>query len=382
MRNNPKILILTAAYGNGHLQVSHSLQQTCISKGIKDVTICNLYSESHPAVTEVTEKLYKKSFTVGKQMYRLFYYGTNKVYDKKLWRWYAYYGLNRLSLLIDEIQPDILINTFPIHAVPEFRKKTGIFIPTFTILTDFCLHRLWLHSEVDKYYVATPSLKEELLKLNIHDKKIMVSGIPIRSNFEYHPPLEPIIEKYKVDRNTKLLLILAGAHGVLKDIYKICEDILSTTNYQILVVCGNNKMLQKELEAFESLHPAKFQSHGFVERIDELFRIADCIVTKPGGITLSEICAIGTPVILYKPVPGQEKENAFFFQEKVAAILVEKKERLLEAVIMLLEDPKLQQVIKDSLQNLHLPYASNTIIDDVIEESEKISLDCAWRKSV
>ncbi|MFE7062330.1 diglucosyl diacylglycerol synthase [Sutcliffiella sp. NPDC057660] len=382
MHNNPKILILTAAYGNGHLQVAHSLQQTCISKGITDVTICNLYSESHPVVTEVTEKLYKKSFTVGKQMYRLFYYGTNKVYDKKLWGWYAYYGLNRLSLLIDEMQPDILINTFPIHAVPEFRKKTGIVIPTFTILTDFCLHRLWLHSEVDKYYVATPSLKEELLKLNIHDKKIMVSGIPIRSNFEYHPPLEPIIEKYKIDRNTKLLLILAGAHGVLKDIYKICEDILSTTNYQILVVCGNNKMLQKELKAFESLHPAKFQSHGFVERIDELYRIADCIVTKPGGITLSEICAIGTPVILYKPVPGQEKENAFFFQEESAAIMVEKKDRLLEAVYMLLEDNNLQQVMKGSLQNLHLPYASNTIINDILEESEKIVHDCAWRKTV
>ena len=46
------------------------------------------------------------------------------------------------------------------------------------------------------------------------------------------------------------------------------------------------------------------------------------MITKPGGITLSEAAALQVPVILYKPVPGQENENAMYFERKGAAVVI------------------------------------------------------------
>ena len=74
----PKVLILTAHYGNGHVQVAKTLEQTFRQKGIKDVIVCDLFGESHPVITDITKYLYLKSYTIGKELYRLFYYGVEK----------------------------------------------------------------------------------------------------------------------------------------------------------------------------------------------------------------------------------------------------------------------------------------------------------------
>ncbi len=239
-KRNPKIIILTASYGNGHLQVANSLYQECLARGFENVRICNLYAESHPFFSELSEKLYKKSFTFGKQFYKLFYYGTDRMKSKKLLRWYYQYGYKRLTTLIQTEKPDVLINTFPINSVPEFRRRTGIVIPTFNIITDYCLHRLWLHNEIDKYYVSTKELKSKILTEGVMESKVVVSGIPIRPAFSEVLEKKLLFEKYRFSSNKDLILILAGAQGVLKNLKDTCEILLKSTNHQVAVVCGNN----------------------------------------------------------------------------------------------------------------------------------------------
>jgi len=156
---NPKVLILTAHYGNGHVQVAKTLEQTFRQKGIEDVIVCDLFGESHPFITDITKYLYLKSYTIGKELYRLFYYGVEKIYDKKIASWYANFGRKRLKTLLQVEKPDIVINTFPIIAVPELKKQTGISIPVYNVLTDFCVHKIWIHREVDRYFVATDPKK-------------------------------------------------------------------------------------------------------------------------------------------------------------------------------------------------------------------------------
>ncbi len=380
-KRNPKIIILTASYGNGHLQVANSLYQECLARGFKNVRICNLYAESHPFFSELTEKLYKKSFTFGKQFYKLFYYGTDRMQSKKLLRWYYQYGYKRLTSLIQKEKPDVLINTFPINSVAEFRRRTGIVIPTFNIITDYCLHRLWLHNEIDKYYVSTKELKSKILTEGIMESKIVVSGIPIRPAFSEVLEKKLLFEKYRFSSNKDLILILAGAQGVLKNLKDTCEILLKSTNHQVAVVCGNNLSLRNELASLVSRYGNRFQSFGYVEKIDELYRIASVMVTKPGGITLSEATAIGTPLILYKPVPGQETENALFFTEKGAAITVRQQDVLIDTIDSLLVDKEWQMSIHTALKRLHLPQSHQVILDDILTESERIVSSLVLQKN-
>ncbi|MEC0831174.1 glycosyltransferase, partial [Bacillus atrophaeus] len=171
----------------------------------------------------------------------------------------------------------------------------------------------------------------------------------------------------------KVLLIMAGAHGVLKNVKELCENLVMDENVQVIVVCGKNTALKESLSALAAANGDKLKVLGYVERIDELFRITDCMITKPGGITLTEATAIGVPVILYKPVPGQEKENAIFFEERGAAIVVNRHEEILESVSSLLSDEAALNRMKQNIKSLHLSHSSEVILQDIIEESEMMN---------
>ncbi|MFY0757919.1 diglucosyl diacylglycerol synthase [Metabacillus dongyingensis] len=369
MLKKPKVLILTAKYGNGHVQVSKTLVKQCRELGIEEVVVSDLYAESNPVFTEITQYLYLKSFTIGKQFYRMFYYGVDKIYNKKLLTLYFKLGNKRLHELIEKEQPDIIINTFPIIVVPEYRRRTGNIIPTFNVLTDFCLHKIWVHKNIDKYYVASKRVKEKVMSLGIHPASVKVTGIPIRSQFEENLNEEAIYKKYNLDPAKKTLLVMAGAHGVLKNVKELCESFLEEKNLQTVVVCGNNTALKESLESITGKNKENLKLLGYVERVDELFRVASCMVTKPGGITLSEAAAVGVPVILYKPVPGQEKENALFFQENEAALVVNRSEEVYEAVSNLLQNDKKLRRMKRNIKRLHHPNSSLTIMEDIVKEA-------------
>ena len=114
---------------------------------------------------------------------------------------------------------------------------------------------------------------------------------------------------------------------------------MTKEDVQVVVVCGKNTMLKSSLEDIEALYPNKLRTLGYIERIDELFRVADCMITKPGGITLTEATAIGVPVIL-QACSRTGKENALFFEDRGAAIVVNRHEEILESVSSLLADEK------------------------------------------
>lgn len=373
---------MTANYGNGHMQVAKTLYDECKSQGFEHVIVSNLYQESNPIVSEVTQYLYLKSFSIGKQFYRLFYYGVDKIYNKRKFNIYLKMGNKRLDELIQLHNPDIIIITFPMIVVPEYRNKTGKVIPTFNVMTDFCLHKIWVHENIDRYYVATDYVKQKLVEIGTHPSDVKVTGIPIRPQFEVDVPKSIIYKKYGLSSDKKVLLIMAGAHGVLKNVKELCEALLLDSEVQIVVVCGKNAALKQSLTELEQAHPNQLKALGYVEQIDELFRVTDCMITKPGGITLTEATAIGVPVILYKPVPGQEKENALFFEDYGAAIVINRHEDILESVTNLLQDEEKLESMKQNIKKLHLKQSSQTILEDIVEQSDLIMSNKSYAQAL
>ncbi|MBY0600088.1 diglucosyl diacylglycerol synthase [Bacillus bingmayongensis] len=369
MIKNPKVLILTAHYGNGHVQVAKTLEQTFRQKGIEDVIVCDLFGESHPVITDITKYLYLKSYTIGKELYRLFYYGVEKIYDKKIASWYANFGRKRLKALLHAEKPDIVINTFPIIAVPELKKQTGFTIPVYNVLTDFCLHKIWIHREVDRYFVATDYVKKVMVEIGVPPERIVETGIPIRKNFELTINPEILYSKYHLSREKKILLIVAGAHGVLGNVKGLCQSFMTVPNLQIAVVCGKNETLKQELLGLEEQNSEALKVFGYVENIDELFRITSCMITKPGGITLSEAAALQVPVILYKPVPGQENENAMYFEKKGAALVIREDEDVFAKTKALLEDDMKLLQMKEAMKSIYRPEPACHIVDTILEEN-------------
>ncbi|MFP3121673.1 diglucosyl diacylglycerol synthase [Ectobacillus funiculus] len=369
MINNPKVLILTAHYGNGHVQVAKTLEETFRQRGIQNVIVCDLFAESHPVITDITRYLYLKSYTIGKELYRLFYYGVEKIYDKKIATWYANFGRRRLKAILKLEKPDVVINTFPIIAVPELKKQTGMAIPVYNVLTDFCLHKIWIHHHVDRYFVATDAVKQVMAEIGVPSGRIAVTGIPIRPSFEVSMISDALYAKYGLSPDKKTLLIVAGAHGVLDNVKELCELFSTVPQLQVAVVCGRNKLLQEELQELSRKKPDIIKVFGYVEKLDELFRIASCLITKPGGITLSEVAALQVPVVLYKPVPGQERENALYFERNGAAVVVREEEDIFLKTKELLQNEGKLRHMKDALRHIYRPYSAFRIVDAVLTEN-------------
>ncbi|MDD2495589.1 MAG: glycosyltransferase [Tissierellia bacterium] len=360
---NINVLITTAPFGNGHVMVANALKNAFTNKGYKNVTVVDLFTESHPFITETIKKAYIKSYEFG-EAYSLLYYGSEKLVDKKIMELYRNFGYKKLQQISQEFKPDIIINTFPILASLKIKNKKGDNIPVFNIVTDFYIHKLWLSEEIDKFYIATNELQEELKKMNIPIEKTVVSGIPVREAFEELENLSSIYKKYHFRQSKKIVLINAGAFGVLKDIKTICKGLCSNKNIQVAAVCGNNNSLKNELE---SLKYNNLKVFGFTKDIHELYKIATCMITKSGGITLSESLAVQLPLIIFKPVPGQEKENALYFEKKGAAFIANNTNELVNRTIDLIQNPTIINAMRNNMKKMYNKSSSEHIVQDVID---------------
>lgn len=364
---NLNILITTAPFGNGHKMVATALKNAFINKGYNNVFVVDLFTEAHPRITETIKKAYIKSYDFG-EAYSILYYGSEKLTHKRVIELYRNFGYKKLDNISKEFKPDVIINTFPILASLKVKNSLGENIPVFNIVTDFYVHKLWLSEEIDKFYIATEELKEELMKMNIPVEKAVVSGIPIREAFEEAESISMLYKKYNFKRGIKIVLINSGAFGVFKDIKKVCIELCKTRNIQVAVVCGNNKIQKMKLE---SMGLKNLKVFGFIESIDDLYKIACCMITKSGGITLSEALAVQLPLIIIKPIPGQEKENAMYFEKKGAAIIADNSYQIINSTIELINSPSLLNAMKKNMKKMYNKSSSVKIVEDVVESFEK-----------
>ncbi|WP_413357189.1 glycosyltransferase [Robertmurraya sp. 2P01SA] len=360
------MLILTANYGNGHIQVARALQERFALNDRADVSVRNIYQETNPRLNEWTRKLYLKSFTKsGKHLYRLFYYSSQEITKRQNILLFPY-GYSTLNKIIEEEQPDAIINTYPSYAVEYFSKKTNKMIPTFTVVTDYCLHHAWIQPSIEKYYVATKHLQTILENNGVERNKIAITGIPVGKQFEESLSRSFLFNKYQLNPNLKTVLIVAGAYGVSKEIKYICEELQKNKNLQILVVCGKNEQLFTQLQEKYQLEN-NIRLFKYVTNMEELFDVATCVITKPGGIILSEATVKKVPIVLLGATPGQEKENALYFQNVGAAIFCEKWGQIAEEAQYLVMNEERLKKMKSSLAEISVPDAAKTIVQDVLD---------------
>lgn len=366
----PTALILTAKYGSGHIQAANVLANHLREKEIEPI-ISDLYGESYPAFSTITQSLLIKSFSTHSSFYKWFYYGTNKLNSKGLIQFSSYLGRKRLLELIYTHHPSFILLTFPLHAASSLIKKARIAIPTYTVVTDYCLHPYWMNPFVHHYFVSSGAVENELLKNRISKKRITVSGIPIRPNFEIPVNRQTISTKFHLDPQRKTITILAGALGVLKNVKNICKLLLRFKGYQIVVICGKNDSLHSSLMPLALLFPESFRLFQYVEDIHELFAVSDCLITKPGGITLTEAAAMQVPLILHRPIPGQELENAAYFVNKGAALLSHSIEEVVNHVHTILQNKETSQKMRGALKNIYQRKSAAIIIDHAINEMKQ-----------
>ncbi|QHW31584.1 diacylglycerol glucosyltransferase [Paenibacillus rhizovicinus] len=362
-----KIMILYASYGDGHLQAARAISEAIEDRGLGEPVLVDLLAEAHPWINAMTKRVYLKSYSLIPGLYGWIYDRTKPMkHDSVFSGWLHSFGRDRLRRILLRQRPDAVIHTFPLLAMPALKKKIGLRIPACTVVTDFDLHRRWVHPDIDRYYVPTEDMKRELLTLGISDRRICVSGIPVKRGFRSAACDPDIRMRYGFDIGTPVVLVMAGVQSSLAAVAAMISPLIGHPDLTVAVVCGRNEALAAALpgQFEEAASEGRLRVFGYVEAMHELMALAACIVTKPGGVTLAESLSLGLPIFTYQPVPGQERNNARYLADKAAANIVHSPDQLAQEIVQLIHDPVLLMQHKLRARKLRYQDAAETVALD------------------
>lgn len=313
-----RILVFSAAYGNGHLRAAEAIiEEIRIKEPSAIVTHLDFGDFLSKRFNSIVKKLYIELIKRSPKLWGKFYYQTTKLHPQsRIQRFLNQLGRTNLLKYIQEFKPDLIVCTYPTISsiLAQLRLEHILQVPLITVITDYTVHSHWVHPGVDRYIVACEEVKKMLVSGGIFAQRIQVTGIPISPKFEGKMNRELIISKLGINPNLPTLLIM-GAYGSLESTKRICQNLSdSRVPVQSIIVCGNNRKLYHSLQEVITYAPNPMVRLGYVDNMEELMSVSDLIITKAGGLTVTEALTKHLPLVIYKPIPGQEEENSHFVQ--------------------------------------------------------------------
>ena len=363
---NKKILIITGSFGNGHLQVTHSIVNQLNEMNISNLSVIenDLFLEAHPILTSICKKWYINSFKYFRNMYKNFYYSRPDKLDKCF---YKYYGLNKLINLLLKEKPDLILLTFPTPVMSVLTEQFNINIPIATVMTDYRLHKNWITPQSERYYLATNDLRDEFVAAGVPREKLKVTGIPISDKFEEDIDRTAWLTQNQLDPNKPTILMSAGAFGVSKGFDEMINDtLLRSPHAQVVMICGRNKKLKRTLST-------QFKDYdnvlilGYTNDMNEWMASSELMITKPGGITISEALTRRIPLVFLDPAPGQELENAHYFEDKNFGKIAQNATEAIAIVGDLINDMDRLNRMTQNMTEARIQYTTYKLCRDLLD---------------
>jgi processive 1,2-diacylglycerol beta-glucosyltransferase len=269
-------------------------------------------------------------------------------------------NLGKLVKLLREQEWDLAVNThfLPAEIIASLRKQKQARLRQLTATTDFETHRLWVNQPCEGYFTATEEGARYLHSWGVPAKDTTVTGIPIHPVFAQPKGRPECRAKHGLAQDRPVILQLAGGFGVGPVAHLFDALTRVERPVDLVVVAGKNAALKAELERRPKPARHKVQVMGFTDQIDELMAAADVVVSKPGGLTTSEVLARGAAMVIVNPIPGQESRNSDYLLESGAAIKVNNLPTLTYKVQALLEDEKRLASLRENARRIARPQAA------------------------
>jgi len=313
-----KILIISMRTGWGHIKAAQALEEYA-KENLADFKITHVdLCEIEPLLGKFFEKFYNitndRLPAVWGTVYEMFdkkpvsaafrkANGFQRVFNRRVSRY-----LKRQN--VDGI---IFTNVMPAPMLAPACREIFPHVPLAVVVTDYHGHSYYNVPAIDRYFVAVPEVKDDLVRVGIADQKIAVTGMPVSRKFYEPYDKNRLKRRLGFGNNSKTVLFVSR---LSKDfVLPAIEGLLGMDEkINLVMVCGGNNELYKKIR--ESVPPRKnFKLVNWTSRLDECMKIADAIISKPGGLVISECLALGKKIIMTDPIPGQEERNAEFMSK-------------------------------------------------------------------
>jgi processive 1,2-diacylglycerol beta-glucosyltransferase len=373
MTRKPRVLLLSASSGAGHVRAAQALEKAFAARG--DCAVQHIDAIEY--VSKLFQRAYDKSYI---SMVRRAPELMGVLYDRTDQPWQhprRRLALDRLNSqpmirMLKHAQPDLCVAThfLPAEIIAWLIAKKKLNAKNAIVVTDYDVHAMWLCRTVSRYYVAIPEAAEYLAGIGVPREIVRVTGIPIDPLFAV--PLDRAAARaaLHLDAKSPVLLLSAGGYGV-GPLEQLVRDLLSLQKpWQLVAIAGKSEKMKKRLD--EIAHAAGILPNGFARlvpvgfttQMDQYMAAADLLVGKAGGLTTSEALARHLPMALIEPIPGQEFRNADHLLEAGAAIRCNNLPAAAWKIAQLLDNPLYMEKMRSASARMARPAAAADIAED------------------
>jgi processive 1,2-diacylglycerol beta-glucosyltransferase len=375
MKTKPRVLLLSATSGAGHVRAAQALEKAFLARG--DCTVEHIDALRY--VSKLFQRVYDKAYISmvrrAPELMGVLYERTDQPWQHLRPR----LALDRLNTrpmtrLLKRVQPSLCVAThfLPAEIIAWLIAKKKLMAHNAIVVTDYDVHAMWLCRTVDRYYVAMEEAAQYLAHIGVPREKIRVTGIPIDPLFAVPLPRPEARKQLGLDAEATMILISAGGYG-LGPVEQLVKDLLQLQRpSQIVAIAGKAEKTRKRLDELAkaaSKLPSgapRLCAVGFTTDMDKYMAAADLMVGKAGGLTTSEALARALPMALIEPIPGQEERNADHLLEAGAAIRCNNLPAAAWKIAALLDDPGRLIRMRDAAKKLGKPGAAGAIAEDTL----------------
>jgi processive 1,2-diacylglycerol beta-glucosyltransferase len=303
----PRILVIHATAGAGHRKAAEAVHHGLSARHI-GATIIDALDLTNPFFRFTYSKGYEFIVAQMPTFWGCFFALTDQAWFLPVFRAVRriYNGVNAAPLVayLKKGQFDrIIVTHFLAAEVCGHLRRTGqINGKLVVVVTDFDVHKIWLINGVDEYCVASSYTKDRLVAMGVDAAKVFVTGIPLDEKFTQPRDKVAVRRKLGIDADLFTVLVSTSSFG-FGPIEELAEYF---KGLQVIIICGHNEKLFGRLLARGNPH---HKICHFVDNMEELMAASDVMVTKPGGLSVTEALANHLPLVFFSAIPGQEAGN-------------------------------------------------------------------------
>jgi len=368
-----KALLLTVTAGQGHNSTSYALANYLESQGV-DCTVLDTYKYLSKLIGDLVDYGYTSLARHSPELHLLMYNKAEKdSSNEKVRKNYLPYTIaeaskKKMQKYIDSKQPDVIICThiFTAIIITQMRRDgiLDVKIPVFGIVTDFTLHPFWEDTVLDYYVIANEQLIYAAQRRGIDRDKLLPFGIPVKEKFSEEIPMVKARAQLNLkDKMTMLLISSSVGFGNIPDLLSDIDKV--PMDFQTVIICGRNKRLSKKIR--DTAYNKDVIVVEFVDNMELYMDAADVVITKPGGLTVSESLAKRKPLILTDPIPGVENRNTYFLINNNLAVYAGKYTRIDDVIMQLFSHPEKLSQMKRAQELYGKRHSAKATGDFIIE---------------
>ena len=368
-----KVLILYASYGRGHKSIANYVAEY-IKKEDKNVEVATLdiLTYSMKVVGSISQKINSFFMLKTPAIHNFFYNLTSTKVGGDVIDSIStpIFKNKRMENEIKNFNPDLIVAThfFGPSLAKYYNDKGVINAKVITIITDYDVIESWIkfHEDVSYFVVANKYMRKDLIKRGVSKNKIKEFGIPISPLVPTKFNKKEYLKKYDLSGKNKICIFFGGGgNGSSKTLPYIKKIAKSNPNLDIIFVAGKNEYSKVAMDEYVQINElTNVRTIGFATNVPDLLELCDFVISKPGGIQLTECLYFKKPVLMIRHSGGQEIANYKYFESEGFGMFFKTKWGLNKHVKAILNDDR---IIKKYENNMIKKSNNNDSIERVYE---------------